>query len=1203
MGELSQRMPLSFRVRSITTPRGLHGLSALEQLQDGGCYLCSDKKPSNSPRGPGRPQARSPSAVQSGGMEGGQESPSTSSSRRGPAALRRITLVKNGDSRCHQTLLLSHRDTRSLTAFLSRASDLLQFPVKQVYTVSGRKAGWGWVDPLQALLRSPSVLVCAGKEAFRPLALDSAQKNETEAASALTSRAKSGSWGPKPRPSVIHSRARSGSRAPKSLLSARPGLSQAPASLPGAWPGPSPPGPSGNTDSVKKEVCMNKDGSLSVEMRVRLHLLGKNTMLCSQRVGRAGGEGQGLKEVDPDCCRWKALPRDSLESRAGRAGLCKAGCQPAFDDSRQPRPSFEIWRNPLCIPWGERPALGRRSGWAQGRKRLRKDFGSPASSAEHPEGSDPDSCSLRTPEGSDSPCLASEAASPSRAKREAGGAQYPEGVQPPCWEQQGYQGPRTRGVEGAFSDSSASAKSRGESGKWEGQQWGCLGGVWTGVSRRKAARGDSPCPLSLNIKDLQTEEHGQGTGSHGVEAGPVMTRALGLGQSGSWDMEGISFPLSACTSARLGRRRQQSPGSAASSPGIPDPCQVSQRGQPRLCPHCRDPHCPVDSPEAPAAPRPPNRGNTCPEGPVPPSAKSPSTSRQPSGNLSSTYPGSPDLQDPAAASRAAISPMSGSDWASGSYHPRACSAELAGDTEGRPRFSAPTPAHTQGAGRLGDETGSTPSPSPPSLLPVGWLEGEEPGAQHSWCSSKMGMCPVPGTPDGHTEACWACSGYCPAPPGGQPCPERHPSSSSSSSVSSGHQSADDRGSPGEPGEETLKVGHMPSPSPKPGGPGRGLGGAGGSLSSGPRAGTEEPPEDGSVTPSTLPHTSLDAVVREWLDNILEEPMPLRNEMVDESMPATHGSPGGAGEDAVDSRRQLPEGDPAEHPKPAQALPGTGDADPKLGDGLHQGTGPGEVPETAAKAGVGGGVPVGLKATLRALPSRVSVSTQIMRALMGSKQGRPSSLPEVSGPAAQRLSQSVKDSSPALPGFASLMMLSGFRQTKGVSKTPLSTRSCRALPRACGPGDLGQGPLDLDLVELTACQGLLVTKDFTPTSSSGVDLSSGSGGSGEGSVPCAVDATLVPEQMVQPLQISSQRSNSRSSGCLEHRANPQQRCSMASSGSSGQEEAGNCSREQTLGPCLEQLDNNPEPFIENTTQGWLGQAEETAERERPPAEGV
>lgn len=142
MDELSQRMPLSFGVRSVTTPRGLHDLSALEQLQDGGCYLCSDRKPPKTPREPSRLQRKSPSAGQSQVFEGGGEAPETSCSW-GLKAPRRLTLVKNGDPSCQQTVVLSHKNTRNLAAFLSKASELLRFPVKQVYTIRGKKVGCG----------------------------------------------------------------------------------------------------------------------------------------------------------------------------------------------------------------------------------------------------------------------------------------------------------------------------------------------------------------------------------------------------------------------------------------------------------------------------------------------------------------------------------------------------------------------------------------------------------------------------------------------------------------------------------------------------------------------------------------------------------------------------------------------------------------------------------------------------------------------------------------------------------------------------------------------------------------------------------------------------------------------------------------------------------------------------------------------------
>lgn len=141
MDELSRRVPLPFGVRSVTTPRGLHGLSALEQLEDGGCYLCSDRKLPATSRGPGQPQGRRPSARRSPDVEEQCGAPETSPSRKNPKAPRRILLVKNGDPRLQRTVVVSHRDTRSLSAFLDKASGLLHFPVKQLYTPGGVKVG------------------------------------------------------------------------------------------------------------------------------------------------------------------------------------------------------------------------------------------------------------------------------------------------------------------------------------------------------------------------------------------------------------------------------------------------------------------------------------------------------------------------------------------------------------------------------------------------------------------------------------------------------------------------------------------------------------------------------------------------------------------------------------------------------------------------------------------------------------------------------------------------------------------------------------------------------------------------------------------------------------------------------------------------------------------------------------------------------
>ncbi|XP_075413315.1 retinitis pigmentosa 1-like 1 protein [Tenrec ecaudatus] len=293
MDELSQRVPLSFGVRSVTTPRGLHCLSTLEQLEDGGCYFCSDRKPPQAPRGPDRQQGRDPSAQLSGDFEGQRGASETPSSWKGPKVPRRILLVKNTEPRVQRTVVLSPRDTSSFSAFLRKASDVLHVPVKRVFTTSGKK-----VDSLHGLLHSPLVLVCAGQEPFRPPAMEHFRRRGTETSFDLTSKNKNGSWGPKAKPSIIHSRSKSGGRSrPLSGLSERSGLSDPPGSLHRTWLGsaihrhpqdtPTHLGPLVAGDDFEKQVHMNEDGSLSVEMKIRFHLLSEDTLLWSTGIRRA----------------------------------------------------------------------------------------------------------------------------------------------------------------------------------------------------------------------------------------------------------------------------------------------------------------------------------------------------------------------------------------------------------------------------------------------------------------------------------------------------------------------------------------------------------------------------------------------------------------------------------------------------------------------------------------------------------------------------------------------------------------------------------------------------------------------------------------------------------------------------------------------------------------------------------------------------
>ncbi|XP_011901436.1 PREDICTED: retinitis pigmentosa 1-like 1 protein [Cercocebus atys] len=1245
MDELSQRVPLSFGVRSVTTPRGLHSLSALEQLEDGGCYFCSDKKPPKTPSGPGRPEGRSPTAQQLRDIQGRREAPGTSSSRKSLKTPRRILLVKNMDPRLQQTVVLSHRNTRNLAAFLSKASDLLRFPVKQLYTTSGKK-----VDSLQALLHSPSVLVCAGHEAFRPPAMENARRSEAETLSGLTSRNKNRSWGPKTKPSVIHSRSRPGSRPqlPERPVPSNPPVGPAPDRHPQDTP--AQPGPLVAGDDMKKKVRMNEDGSLSVEMKVRFHLVGEDTLLWSRRMGRAStltaasGEDPILGEVDPLCCVWEGYPWGFSDPGVWGPRPCRVGCGEAFGRGGQPGPKYEIWTNPLHASQGERVATRKRWGLAQhvrcsglwghgaaGRQRCSLDSASPASSTGHPEGSEPDSsCCPRTPEDR------VDSGSPSAqrgAEREAGGSLGEDpslctdgaGLGSP--EQGGRLTPRAQSEEGASSDSLASTGSHEGSSEWGGQPRGCPGKARAETSQQEATKGGnpgSPAPSlsSLRSEDLQAEM--QGWGTEQARGASVKREPLVPGLSGSWDSEGASSTPSTSASSQQERRRHRSRASATSSPSSPGLGRVAPRGHPRQCHYCKDTHSPLDSSVTKQVPRPPERRRACRDGSVPRSSGSSlSTRTQASGNLRPPSLGSLPSQDLLGISSATVTPAGHSDCASGVSPCNAPSVGWAGDTGSRTCSPDPTPPHTSdscsksGAASLEEQARDTPQPSSPLILQVGQPEQGAAGPHQSCCHSQAGTQPAEEAQRGPSpEARWLCGRYCPTPPRGRPCPQRR--SSSCGSTGSSHRSAARRPGGSQQKEGTHQAGPTPSLGPGSGASRRssasqdvGSGGLSQEETSRSWGGPQGQEEASGVSPSSLPRSSPEAVVREWLDHIPEEPVLMTYEMADDTTGAAGGGlrgpevdPGddhsleGLGEPAL-ARQQPLEGDPGQDLEPEGALPGSSDAGPQSGEGVPQGAAPEGVSEAPAEAGADREDPASCGVNLRALPGRVSASTQIMRALMGSKQGRPSSMPEVSRPMARRLSRSA---GALITCLASLQFFDedlGSPASKVRFKDSPRYQELLNISKDLWPGcDLGEDQLDSGLWELTWSQALpdlgsqAVTENFTPTSSSGVDISSGSGGSGESSVPCAMDSTLVPGGTELSLKTSNQRPDSRTSENPGDLENQQQCCSPAFLNSracacaTNEDEAGRDGEEERASLNLEQL-------AENTMQEE-GQLEESKE---------
>nr|XP_009913324.1 PREDICTED: retinitis pigmentosa 1-like 1 protein [Haliaeetus albicilla] len=396
MDDLSHRVPLPFGVRTITTPRGIHCISELDQLEDGGCYLCSDKKyvkPVSITSGghrPGPPRNGRPSStLRRAAQEGKLEEYSTPFTQHGPRIPKKITLVKNGESGFRRSIILNRRNARSFKTLLDEISDILQFPVKKLYTVDGKK-----IDSMQALLHCPSVLVCVGREPFKPVSMENLRKHSVEKLPNLAPRSNGNNvdennemnFGLKAKKSVIHPRSASSNRSMRFSLSSEKsypnGLLASPdngASFSNSF-SHSKPGDLVHSlvnDDIEKRVHVNKDGSLSVEMKVRFRLLNDETLQWSTQIKKSNlmnqlpCEESGVEEdsgVDPI---QKMNPEASSEADESlypcdidsyMSKLEESECDEAHCHScGKKHQDYDIWKNPMHTSQREEPSV--RSTW------------------------------------------------------------------------------------------------------------------------------------------------------------------------------------------------------------------------------------------------------------------------------------------------------------------------------------------------------------------------------------------------------------------------------------------------------------------------------------------------------------------------------------------------------------------------------------------------------------------------------------------------------------------------------------------------------------------------------------------------------------------------------------------------------------------------------------------------------------------------
>ncbi|XP_047424031.1 oxygen-regulated protein 1-like [Mugil cephalus] len=173
LDSLSKKVPLPFGVRNITTPRGVHAICTLDELEDGKSYICSDSrrvKPINlalaRKKLPPWYNARPVTSHRRRTVRQAAFFPGWSIHKQKPVVVRtpkKLLVFRNGDPTVRHTVVLHKKTTPSYESILEYISELMQFHVVKLYTPEGRR-----VDGLPGLILCSGTVVAVGREPFRP---------------------------------------------------------------------------------------------------------------------------------------------------------------------------------------------------------------------------------------------------------------------------------------------------------------------------------------------------------------------------------------------------------------------------------------------------------------------------------------------------------------------------------------------------------------------------------------------------------------------------------------------------------------------------------------------------------------------------------------------------------------------------------------------------------------------------------------------------------------------------------------------------------------------------------------------------------------------------------------------------------------------------------------------------------------------------
>ncbi|XP_068861091.1 oxygen-regulated protein 1 [Aphelocoma coerulescens] len=306
LDSLSKRVPLPFGVRNISTPRGRHSITSLEDLEDGKSYICSHQrkmKPINLEQASKKPlpwQISRPVSARCRAVQLARQNEDGFGHRESRITTPKKMLVfKNGDVRLRRTIVLGKKNTQTFEAFLDYMSELMQYPVAKIYTTDGRK-----VPNLQALILCSGAVVAAGREPFKPSNYESLEYLRPAKLLGIGNRvypkanAKSES-------EKMRAEMDSSSRSQIFSVSSDKGSSNDNNSndnnSDSSYALDSHNGIEGNRsvigedlsvaqyqDDIEKSVHVNQDGSITVEMKVRFKIKEEETIKWTTTVSRAG---------------------------------------------------------------------------------------------------------------------------------------------------------------------------------------------------------------------------------------------------------------------------------------------------------------------------------------------------------------------------------------------------------------------------------------------------------------------------------------------------------------------------------------------------------------------------------------------------------------------------------------------------------------------------------------------------------------------------------------------------------------------------------------------------------------------------------------------------------------------------------------------------------------------------------------------------